>query len=525
MPTRSSILQNGRTRAAAIAIVGSFLVLAGCGGAGVPGSGGSGGGGGGGLFGSTPDYTSEEFSGNAQSITKYRDNLTSDEAYHLLRTAAFGATPEQVNEAVRAGLSATVADLLTKKTVPDVVLALEETYEDDVRKRWLVHLIESPNPLHENLALFWHDRFATSRRVLEGRDRNLAKNHWNMLRANALGNYRKFLKQLTLDPLMLIWLDGGNSPKSNPNENYTREFWELFTLGRDVLYTEDDIKEGARAFTGITLLRESGEDARPIYDITNHDETEKLIFPTRASAANHDYLSVIDLTLEQDEAPEYVARNLFQFFVHSEPSNAVVRDLADIFVANDFEIEPLVRTILTSSAMFSVQSKGARIRTPIEHIIGVARTFDMHMHSELSQGSQLNRLVDDLKTGGLELLNPPGVEGWGDNEYWLEDQFLLSRVRMLSRRMEYGPDRTEDLPYHLLPPTSRWDQREIRRELVLATADLFHLELTEDEIDIYIEVLDQNGWRAFHLEELDRQDNHVFEMMRLMAMDERVIGR
>lgn len=489
----------------------------------IPGCGGSGEGG---VFtlGSNVD-NGEEFGGNPNSAAPYRDKLTSDEAYHLLRTAAFGATPEQVERAVEIGLTATVNELLRRDPVPSVLTALEESYEDDIPKRWLVHLIEGPNPLHEQMALFWHDRFATSRRVLEGRDRNLALTHWNMLRDNALGNYREFLEELTIDPLMLIWLDGANSPKSNPNENYTREFWELFTLGRDVLYTEEDIKEGARAFTGITLLRERDQDARPIYDIINHDETNKLIFPDRAGSANHDYFSVIDLTLEQPEARQYVARNLFVYFVHDEPSEDVIRELGNYFAESGFEIDPLVRRILKSSAMFSSKAVGNRIRSPIEHMVGVARTFDMHLHSEESQGNQLNRLVGDLRVGGQELLNPPGVQGWGENEFWLEDQWILSRVRALSRTMEYGPDRTSGLPFHLLPPESSWGDRDSRRAIVDAMAGVFHLELTEEEADIYVEVLDQNGWRALHLEEEDRRPQQVFEMIRLMAMDERVVSR
>ena len=488
----------------------------------VTGCGDTGTGGGGFLGGPT---NNGEFSGQAGSVANYKDSLTPDEAYHLLRTAAFGATPQQVDEAVRVGLAATVDDLLSERATPSVLASLAETYEDNIPKRWLVYLIESPNPLHELMAMFWHDRFATSRRVLSGRDHGLSITHWQMLRTQALGNYRNFLKELTIDPLMLIWLDGANSPKSNPNENYTREFWELFTLGRDVLYTEADIKEGARAFTGITLLREPDLDARPIYDIVNHDETEKTLFPTRTAAANHDYLSVIDLTLAQQEAAEYVARNLFSFFVHNDPTDAVIRELSNLFVSSDFEIKPLLRRILMSNALFSRDALGSRVRTPVEHLIGVARTLDMHMHSEESQGNQLNRLVEDLRIGGHELLNPPGVEGWGENAYWLEDQWVLSRVRALGRTMEFGTDRTPGLPYHLLPDVDTWDQRESRQAIVEAVAAAFHLDLAEEEIDVYIEVLDQNGWRALHLEEPDRRVPHVREMIRLMAMDERVINR
>jgi len=471
------------------------------------------------------DLPDGEFAGNPQSLRPYRESLTADEAYHLLRRVAFGASPDQVAQAVAVGLSPTVDESLAVKPVAPETDALAKTYEDDIPRRWLTYLLEGPNPLSERLAMFWHDRFATSRRVLAGNDADLSILHMEMLRSHALGNYRDMLESLTLDPLMLIWLDGANSPKSNPNENYAREFWELFTLGRDVLYTEADIREAARAFTGITLLRQNGQDARPIFDLHNHDETYKSIFPGRAPSANYEYRSVIDLTLNQPEATRYVARNLFEFFVHDHPSDGTVQELADLFVANRFDVAPVVRTLLVSQAMFSHEARGALIATPVEHWLGVARTLDMHMQSEDSQGYVLDRLTEDLSASGQELLNPPGVEGWHENEGWLQDQWMLYRVRALGRTMEYGPYRTPDLPYHLLPSTDQWSRREIRRELVDAMAGVFHLPLTEEEKDVYVEVLDQNGERAFHLLDPEDQPQHVFEMIRLMAMDERVIGK
>jgi uncharacterized protein (DUF1800 family) len=461
----------------------------------------------------------------SQSLKARSNDLTSDDAYHLLRRAAFGATPQRVQEIAAMGLEAAVSDLLSVKNEPAGVDALADAFESDVPKRWLVHLVEGANPLHEKMAMFWHDRFATSRRVVSGNDEPLGLLHWQMLRANALGNYRDFLEALTLDPLMLVWLDGGNSPKEAPNENYTREFWELFTLGRDVLYTEDDIKEGARAFTGTLLIRDSGEPLRPVFDIFKHDNTMKTIFPARTGADNHDYLSVIDLTLAQPEAAQYVARNLFTMFVHDHPTDATVQALANQFVEGNFAIEPIVRTLLQSEAFFSPEARGNQVSSPVEHWVGFARTLDMHMTSEDSQGFQLDRVANDLRDAGHELLNPPGVEGWGEDAAWLQDQWVLNRVDALGRFMDFGPDRVADLPMHLLPPVSRWAERDVRREMVVAIADVFHLPLTEEEIDIYIEVLDQNGFLAFHLEEPDRQGAHVREMIRLMAMDERVIGR
>ncbi len=519
-----------KTKKSMAVLFAGLVFIAGCGGSvggGGDGGGGSAGGGSdlGGIFGAGIIDDGKEFGGNPQSSTSYRNSITPDEAYHLLRSAAFGATPKQVDDAVKKGLAETVDALLRKSVVPSTVRTLAESYELDMPKRWLVHMIDGPNPLHEKMAMFWHDRFATSRRVLGGRDRNLAVLHWNMLRDNALGDYRVFLEELTIDPLMLIWLDGANSPKASPNENYTREFWELFTLGRDSLYTEEDIREGARAFTGITLFREQDLDARPIFDLLNHDETIKTIFPGRTAPENFDYLKVIDLTLEQAESSRYVARNLFSYFAHDKPSDALVSDLANTLVEANFQITPLVRRILRSQAMFSEEARGDRIMAPVEHIVGVARTLDMHIHSEESQTSGLDRLVRDLREGGQELLNPPGVEGWGENEYWLQDQWVLSRARALSRSMDFGPQRVRDLPYHLLPSVTRWTEREVREEIVDAMASVFHLQLTDEERDVFVEVLDQNGWRAFHLTEPEQQPRHVAEMIRLMAMSERVLTR
>ena len=469
---------------------------------------------------------SSEFAGPPQSLTAYRDTLTRKEAYHLLRRAALGATPQQVDAAVQAGLAATVNDLIQVKPTPTEVDALADGYEEDVTRRWLVHFMEGPNPLLERLTLFWHDRFATSRRVLTDRDRNLGVVHWQMLRANALGNYRAFLEQLTLDPLMLIWLDGANSPKSKPNENYAREFWELFTLGRDVLYTEDDIKEAARAFTGVILFREQNLDARPLFDLTKHDNTGTTLFPGRTPGPfNYDYKTIIDVTLAQPEAPRYVARNLFVLFVHDHPTDATVQALADAFVAGNYEIAPLVKTLLMSQALFSPAADGNQVSSPVEHVLGVARTLDMHMTSEDSQGFILDQLVTDLTGSGQELLNPPGVQGWGEDQAWLEDQWVISRVRALTRTMEYGPNRVTQLPYHLLPADTTWNTAGIQAQIVDALANVFQLTLTDEERNLYISVLDQNGRTKFNVASTNTRRSLVRDLLRLMAMDDRVMTR
>lgn len=470
---------------------------------------------------------SAQFAGNPQSLVPYRESLTSDEAWHFLRRTEFGATPARVTQVVSQPQSQTIDQMFAGQPIPQVVLDMEAERAVYESQRWLIRMIEGPNPFHERMTMFWHDRFATARRAAQNySDRNLPLAHLEMLRRNALGNYRNFLVDLTLDPLMLLWLDGANSPASAPNENYAREFWELFTLGRDILYTEQDIREAARGFTGITILRSSGQEPRPIYDLRNHDNTPKTIFPGRTSPANHDYESIIDLTLEQPEAARYVARNLFVFFVHNHPSDAVVQELAEEFVRSGFEIAPLVRRILRSQAFFSSEARGNQINGPVDQIVAAARTMDTHYYSEDSVGYRSWAIDQELVVAGHEIMNPPGVQGWGEDQAWLEEQSLLARVRALRSlmQMEHGPAHLNDIPFHLLPPVNEWTQREVRARIVNAMAGVLHLELTEEERDIYIEVLDWGGYRAFHLSDYANQKVYLGEMIRLMFMDERFIG-
>jgi uncharacterized protein (DUF1800 family) len=470
-----------------------------------------------------------QFAGNPNSLQPYREQLSSDEAWHFLRRTEFGTTPQRVAEVASKPLSVVVDEMIQGKPVPQSLLDLEDSFEYQASKRWLARLLLGPNPFHERMTMFWHDRFATSARVaVAWNDRFMGQRHMEMLRANALGNYRQFLIDLTLDPLMLLWLDGANSPASAPNENYAREFWELFTLGRDVLYTEGDIREAARAFTGITLFRARwDEEARPIFDIRNHDNTNKNIFPGRAAPANYDYLSIIDLTLRQPEAPRYVARNLFAYFVHDEPSDEVLTQLADELVNNNWELAPVVRMILRSQAMFSHASRYNQIVSPVEQVVGAARTLDVRMFREETQGYMFDQLQNHLRDAGQLLMDPPGVEGWTEGPAWLGDQWLISRARGVATLMQFdfGPDNTPRLPLHLLPPQSEWNQRGVQNRIVDAMAGVLHLTLTPEEREIYIDVLNQSGYLAFHLQNANDQRTYLTEMVRLMLMDERIMTR
>lgn len=470
-----------------------------------------------------------EFAGHPQSLLPYREQLSPEEAWHFVRRTEFGGPPARVAQVSGQALSATIDQLVAGVQLPQAVLALEADYEFDYQKRWLVRIVEGPNPFHERMAIFWHDRFATSYRAAPSyNDRTMALNHLEMLRRNSLGNYRNFLIDLTLDPLMLRWLDGANSPASSPNENYAREFWELFTLGRDALYTEQDIREAARSFTGITLYRQQwDEEARPIFDIRNHDNTLKSVFPGRTAAANHDYETLIDLTLDQPEAARYVARNLFAYFVHDHPSDALVEQMAAQFEAGGFEIAPLVRQILRSQAFFSSEARRNQILSPIEHVGFAARTLDMHFYREDAQGGVMYNMDNELEDGGQVLLDPPGVQGWAEGSPWLADQWVIQRAEVFLHMMylDYGPNRTPNAPLHLLPPVAEWSQRNSAARIVDALAAVFHIPLPTEDREIFIDVLNQSGYYAFYLQDFNSQQSYLRELTKLMLMDEYVIVR
>jgi uncharacterized protein (DUF1800 family) len=471
----------------------------------------------------------DQFAGFPQSLAPYRDQLTADEAYHLLRRAAFGASPEVVALAVQRGLSSTIDDLLTIKPVPPAVEALAASYENKLPQRWITNMIEGPNPLLERMTLLWHDRFPVNDSVLIYPHRNLSVQHLEALRADALGNYRDLLHDLTSDPMVLRYMDIASNQNEGPNENYAREFWEQYALGTDVLYEDADVGEAARAFTGLSYdVFTSGAFGITSYDPADHDSGLKTIFPSRAGTANHDYQSVVELTLAQPEAARFVASNLFRFFVHDEPDGAVIDELAGDLVAGGFEIAPLVRKLLRSRAMFSPQARFCQVSSPVEHVIGVARTLGVHLASADSQGYTFNVMVLELEKAGQKLFASPDVHGWDDGEAWLNDQWLLWRVACLGRLldMEFGPDLTPELPLHLLPPTSTWNQAASRRQIVDALAAVFRIELADEERGRYLDLLDDiAGSGGFHTATYDRQEWAVTELIKLIAMDERVITR
>ena len=375
------------------------------------------------------------FFGNPQSLSRYRDTLTREEATHLLNRAAYGGSQADADNITANGLKNEVDKLLTLADTTTLDTTASNWLDNDsdvdappytnfswqgIRRFWLTEMLGTPNPLRERMAFIWHDLFASSCRVISDDTNELIHcyEHLQLLRSQSLGNFRTLAQGMTVDYLMLVWLNGNQNRKGSPDENFAREWWELFSLGEKSkadglipLYSEADIGEAARAFTGWSTQYISGSPQQ-IFVQNNHDKGTKTLWAGTpyAISGNFTYSDVIDLTLDRrPESAQWIAKRLFTAFIHDHPDHNVINQISDMLRSNNFEIAPVVRALLSSEAMFSADARGARIKDPITYSIGFLRQTGIPM--------RIDNLENYLSTMGLTLLDPPDVNGWPVNKY------------------------------------------------------------------------------------------------------------
>src|SRR5262249_25761046 len=283
-------------------------------------------------------------------------------AAHLYRRAAFGASREDLTEAQRLGPQGTL-DLLLRgrpeadeiqETLTDVgrVAAARDDAGDLVAGWWLYVMLQGGHPLREKMTLFWHNHFATS--IVKVANAELMFRQNCLLRAHALGKFGPLLQAVSKDDAMLLWLDSNSNVKGRPNENYARELMELFSLGVGN-YTERDIREAARAFTG---WHTEGQGFR--FNARLHDTGDKTVL---GQTGNWNGDDVVRIVLAQPAAARFLVRKLFHFLISEgvEPSDAFLEPLADGFRKSDYDIAALVRTILSSRYFYSAYAFRQRI--------------------------------------------------------------------------------------------------------------------------------------------------------------------
>ncbi len=350
---------------------------------------------------------------------------------HLHRRAGFGATNTELLRDLAAGPEASVERLFR----PAPLLAEEAEAIDGLRQTarssanldllkvcWLNRILRGPDPLREKLTLFWHGHFATSNKKVESVA--LMDRQNETLRTHSLGGFALLAEAMVADPAMLVWLDGGISKKDKPNENFAREFLELFTLGAG-LFSERDVREAARAFTGwVRQDSRGGFMDTPAFtrEPAQVDDGPKTFLGKSGRWGPSD---IVRITLERPEAATFLARKLYRFLVSEfgTPPPELIEPLAEEIERNQFAIGPTVRVILRSRHFYSRAAYRQRIKSPVEWSAGLVRMLDV-------ERSALNPLAlsATCDAQGQELFVPPNVEGWAGGSSWINSGTLLERT-------------------------------------------------------------------------------------------------
>ncbi len=297
----------------------------------------------------------------------------------------------------------------------------------EIKSWWLREMIATPTPLAERMTLFWHNHFATSQQKVV-RSQAMWRQH-QLLRANALGNFGTLLHAVARDPAMLVYLDGAISRQEAPNENFAREVMELFTLGeasQGGRYTEQDIREAARAFTGWSVDRDDFSFRfRPAF----HDSGSKTLL---GRSGNLDGDAALDILLEQPAAARFIVGKLWKEFVSPEPAAADAAEIARIaerFRQSQYDISTALQDLLLSDAFWDQRNRGSLIKSPVDLVVGTVRQLGM----AVGDATPLALTAAQL---GQNLLVPPNVKGWPGQNDWINATTLLQRKRFTEQLLK-----------------------------------------------------------------------------------------
>ncbi len=378
---------------------------------------------------------------------------------HLMRRAGFGATLPELECLAAKGYEAVVEDLIN----PD--LSTSAGMSDDLIRRyhpehsgmmgqhapgshWMYSLISSERPLHEKMTLFWHNIFATGySKIIQGK---VLYDQIRMFRRLGMGNVKQILIELAKDPAMIIWLDNQDNHKGSINENFGRELLELFSMGVGN-YSETDIKECARAFTGWSIANTEYNQLRTMRDSIwpygrlgwhfefkqdDHDDQEKEFLGHKGYFDGEDIIGII---CEQEATAHFIARHLYHFFVADEPPVAqwpyqqprdpsAIELLSQAYFDSNYDISSMLRVLFNSDFFKSRDIRFEKIKSPAELVVGVLRIsgeFDKPRREIGDRNAQTSFM-------GQYLTSPPSVEGWHQGQEWIDTGTLFERINFSS---------------------------------------------------------------------------------------------
>ncbi len=276
--------------------------------------------------------------------------------------------------------------------------------------QWLDEMINSEAQLREKMSLFWHGHFSC--RVINS---YFQQELLHVIRTNALGNFGDLLRGVSKCPAMLQFLNNQQNRKKKPNENFAREVMELFTMGRGN-YSENDIKEAARAFTGWGFNLQAGFEFRRY----QHDDDTKTVL---GKTGNFDGDDILDILLEQQQTAKYITQKIYRFFVNEQPDTEKINWLSTRFYNNKYDIKKLLEDIFTSDWFYSEKNIGNRIKSPIELMAGIRRFLPLEMDNDNAQ-------LLFQKVLGQVLFYPPNVAGWPGGKSWIDSSTLMVRLQI-----------------------------------------------------------------------------------------------
>lgn len=306
-----------------------------------------------------------------------------------------------------------VANMQKNELTNEQKKQLREQSRDDLKNlniRWLEEMIGSEAQLREKMSLFWHGHFAC--RVINS---YFQQELLQTIRENALGNFKDLLREVSKSPSMLSFLNNQQNRKKKPNENFAREVMELFTMGRGN-YTETDIKEAARAFTGWGFNLKGEFEFRKL----QHDTDSKTVL---GKTGNLDGDDVLDILLEQKQTAKYITKKVYKYFVNDNADEKKVEWLSNRFYESGYDIKKLLEDIFTSDWFYDEKHIGTKIKSPVELLAGIRRLLPMEMENDQAQ-------LLFQRTLGQILFYPPNVAGWPGGKTWIDSSSLMLRLRV-----------------------------------------------------------------------------------------------
>mgnify|MGYP000266987699 CR=1 FL=1 len=418
-------------------------------------------------------------------LNRFQGNWTPTHTKHLLNRSLFAATASDLNYFIPKGIAA-VNELLTlsnslpvpplndysSSSVIDARVPLGATWVNDVNtdgtidtnrraayKKWLTSImVNQDRTIREKLSLFWSNHFGTEADTVVYA--TMIFQHHQIFRTNCLGNFKQMVKAVTIDPAMLRYLNGYLNAKTAPDENYGRELQELFTIGKEggAPYTEEDVKTAAKILTGWRI----DANNNTYFDATRHDTNNKsfsafynnkIIVGKSGANGALETDELLDMIFQKTELAKFICRKLYRYFVYyyidANVEANVITPLATAFINNNYEIKPVLKLLLESEHFYDAIYIGAQIKSPVDHVIGFLRQFEIGFPDSITDYvdayALYNNMVTQMNAMGQSLVDPPNVAGWPAyyqspeyNELWINADTLPKRNKFTDLMLETG---------------------------------------------------------------------------------------